>query len=100
MPLALGTEWGKPLRKALEMNPLPDSIIFMTDGVVGNASKVATEIGELAKSKGVTINTISLIEPKAADNMKTLAELSGGTAILVKSPTEVVDLFTNEVTKR
>ena len=100
MPLALGTEWGAPLTKALEMNPKPDSIIFMTDGIVKNASQVVQRIGQQAKEAGVIINTISLLEPKAAGDMKTLAELTGGTAIMVKSATEIVDLTTGESTAR
>ena len=100
MPLALGTEWGKPLRKALEMKPQPEVIVFMTDGVAGETEEIVEEITEIAKKKSIVINAVALLEPRAADGMKALAEKTGGTAIMVRSEDEIEDLFTGEITKR
>jgi len=88
--------------KALEMKPQPDVIIFMTDGSSGKSSmSIATEVGRLAKRKSITINTIALMEPKAKEEMKVLAEATGGTAIMVRAGgKEIEDLFTGEVTRR
>ncbi len=100
-PLAHGTEWAKPLRKALELKPKPDVIVFMTDGSNGPSGRaVAEEIGTTARRHSIVINTVSLLEPKAKDDLKVMAEETGGTAIIVKSETEIEDLFTGEVTKR
>jgi len=101
MPLVIGTEWSKPLTKALEMSPQPDVIIFMTDGTSGaNSSRIAEEIGRVAKRKSITINTIALMEPQAKDALKGLAEITGGTACMVRNEQEIEDLITGEVTQR
>ena len=100
MPLALGTEWKKPLMKALELKPQPEVIIFMTDGLAGRSEDIAEEISSAAKDKGIVINAVSLLEPAAEEGMKTLAEKTGGTAIIVRDENTIEDLFTGEVTKR
>ncbi|MBT8044838.1 MAG: hypothetical protein KJO79_07800 [Verrucomicrobiae bacterium] len=83
-PLVWGTVWQNPLELAFDMDPLPNVIIFMTDGSTGNkAMATAEKYSKLAKRKGVIINTISLMEPKAAVAMKKLAEGSGGTFSLI-----------------
>ncbi len=98
-PLALGTDWEKPLRKALELDPLPDVIVFMTDGN-GGSLDLAKKLAKQAKKKSIVINSVALLEPKAKDAMKILAEETGGTAIMVKSENEIEDLFTGEVSQR
>jgi len=100
MPLVWGTEWGKPLRKALELKPQPEVIIFMTDGLAGRSEDIAEEISSTAKDKGIVINAVSLLEPAAEEGMKILAEKTGGTAIIVRDEKTIEDLFTGEVTKR
>ena len=100
-PLMDGTDWGKPLRKALDLKPQPEVIVFMTDGSSGSASTaIAEEIGKAAKRKSILVNTISLMEPQAKDDMKRLAELTGGSAIMVRNAQEIEDLMTGEVTVR
>ncbi len=100
-PLLLGTEWGKPLRKALDLKPRPDVIVFMTDGSSGSRSAViAEEIAKAAKRHSIVINTVALLEPQAKDTLKVLAEETGGTAIMVKSENEIEDLLTGEVSQR
>jgi len=100
-PLVLGTEWGKPLRAAFDLKPSPDVIIFMTDGSSGKSSTaISEEIGKLAKRKSITVNCIALMEPKAKDDLKRMADMTGGTAMMVRNEQEIEDLTTGEVTQR
>ena len=91
-PLVVGTEWSKPLRKALQLSPLPDTIIFMTDGDGGTLDTVQ-EIAEIAYRKSITINTITLMEPKAREAMMALASLTHGSASMVEANGNIVDLL-------
>ncbi len=97
-PLYFGTRWDYPLEYAMSMDPKPDIIIFMTDGTSGkDSAEMASEIAKKAQRRKIVINTIALMEPKAAKGMKILAEETGGTAIMVKSENEVIDLMTNKL---
>jgi len=83
-PLVYGTAWEKPIKMAMNMDPLPDMIIFLTDGSAGSRSPaIAREMGDLAKEKGVRVNTVALMEPKARKPMADLARRSGGEFTLV-----------------
>lgn len=78
-PLVWGTRWKYALEMALDMNPTPEVIYFMTDGATGDeAMKVARTVGAQAKSRGITINCIAMMEPKAHDAMKEIAKRTGG----------------------
>ncbi|MDB9741812.1 hypothetical protein OAB00_03045 [Akkermansiaceae bacterium] len=91
-PLCYGTSWEPPLKEIFTMKPLPDLIVFLTDGLAGgNPEAVAQKYGELAKKEGVKINTISLMEPKARDSMALMAELSGGDFSLIDANGEKVE---------
>ena len=82
--LSFGTSWEGPLEMALSMDPQPQAILFMTDGVSGEKSEeIARRIGAKAKSKGITINTVSLMEPRAQEAMATLAKRTGGQFTIV-----------------
>ena len=82
--LVWGTNWENPLKMAFEMDPLPDTIIFMTDGLSGgDALGTAKAVARLAKKNKITINTVALMEPKAADAMAKLAKGTGGSFVLV-----------------
>ena len=82
--LSFGTSWEGPLNMALSMDPLPQAILFMTDGVSGNDSDdIAKKIAAKAKSKDITINTVSLMEPKAQEAMATMAKRTGGQFTIV-----------------
>lgn len=82
--LSFGTSWEGPLNMALSMDPLPQAILFMTDGVSGKESdEIAKRIGAKAKTKDITINTVSLMEPKAQGAMATLAKKTGGQFTIV-----------------
>lgn len=77
-PLVYGTEWEKPLRMALNMEPAPEVIYFMTDGLSRRAEEIARTMGSLAKRKGVKVNTIAMMVPSAKDAMGELAQRTGG----------------------
>lgn len=77
-PLVYGTEWDKPLRMALEMEPAPEIVYFMTDGNSRNADEIASRIGATAKRKGIKINTIAMMIPSAQEAMADLAQRTGG----------------------
>ena len=84
-PLVWGTIWDHPLEMALSMDPKPDVIFFMTDGVAGSKSPaVAKEIGRKARSANVIINTVAMMVPKAQEPLKELAKRSGGQFTIVK----------------
>jgi hypothetical protein len=81
--MSLGTDWGPPLTMALEMDPPPQIIFFMTDGVGGNTDKLLKELSRLAKRKNTIINTVSLMQPKAVDGLIYLAKETKGQFTIV-----------------
>ncbi len=90
--LVIGTQWDPPMAMAFDMEPLPNIIVFMTDGMCpGNPIEVAKGIASRAKEEGIVINTIALMEPKAAEAMETLAEKTGGVFSLINENGEKVD---------
>lgn len=82
-PLSGGTVWNNPLNMALDMDPAPQMIYFMTDGVASGSGQWAQEIGKRAKKMGVVINCVALMQPKAEKDLKTIAEMSGGQLTMV-----------------
>lgn len=83
-PLVWGTAWEAPIEMALDMNPSPDVVFFMTDGSAGSDSEqIAKRMGHRAKRRGVTVNTIALMEPQVKGAMGILAEETGGAFSLV-----------------
>ncbi|MFC7339587.1 hypothetical protein ACFQY0_20525 [Haloferula chungangensis] len=83
--LIYGTNWENPLDMAIAMEPPPQMIFFMTDGVVGgDMVALAKRIGHRAKTKGITINTVAMMEPRAAAAMKELAKRTGGQFSMVE----------------
>jgi hypothetical protein len=82
-PLSLGTVWNIPLNMALDMDPAPQMIYFMTDGIAGGSDSWAREIGSRAKEMGVVINCVALMEPKAEKDLKTIARMTGGQLTMV-----------------
>ena len=90
--LIWGTNWENPLAMAFRMDPLPNAIIFMTDGLApGNPEAVAEKYGKLARKNGVVINAIALMEPKAAKAMEALSRGSGGKFSLIGANGKKVD---------
>jgi hypothetical protein len=83
--LVPGTDWENPLEMAMAMDPPPQVIFFMTDGVMGgrNMDKLTRDLGKQAKEKGIVINTIALMEPRAEESMFDLAKRAGGVFTIV-----------------
>ena len=82
--LGLGTSWEGPLVMALEMQPAPKTIIFLTDGITKDAKGTVERVSKLAQKKGTVIKTIAMMEPKAEKGMRDLAEHTGGSFTLVE----------------
>lgn len=83
-PMVWGTIWNYPLEMAINMNPKPNIIFFMTDGSAGKDSlDVAKEMGRKAKKEGIIINTIALMLPQAKEAMGELAKRTGGVFTMV-----------------
>ncbi len=77
--LVWGTNWENPLEMAIDMEPPPQMIFFMTDGSIsGDMVAVAKRLGHHAKTKGITINTVAMMQPQAEAAMKELAKRTGG----------------------
>lgn len=83
--LIFGTNWENPLEMAMAMDPPPQTIFFMTDGATGgDMVALAKRLGHRAKTKGIVINTVAMMQPKAAAAMKELAKRTGGQATMVE----------------
>ena len=77
--LVYGTNWEPALEMAMAMDPPPQIIFFMTDGLTGgDAVSLAKSIGARAKAKQIIINTVAMMEPKAEAAMKEMAKRTGG----------------------
>jgi len=85
-PLVYGTYWITPLEMALAMDPAPDIVFFMTDGVSasGKDPQAIRAISQRAKSRKTVINTIAMMEPKAEEAMKALAHGTGGQFSIIR----------------
>lgn len=84
-PLVWGTNWEPALTMALAMDPPPEVVFFMTDGLTGGDSEeLAKTIGNQAKSKRITINTVAMMEPRAEKAMKDLAKRTGGQFTIIE----------------
>jgi hypothetical protein len=92
-PLVWGTVWAPGIDMALSMDPPPQIIYFMTDGLTGgNAVKEAEAIAKRAKKARTIVNTVSLMEPRAREAMVTLAKLTGGEATLIDEKGKITPL--------
>lgn len=92
-PLVLGTRWDDALSMAIDMDPKPQVIYFMTDGSSGkSAMDTAKTIGNRAKTHKITINCIAMMEPKAVEAMKELAKRASGKFTMVEKGGKVVEI--------
>lgn len=82
-PLVIGTVWDNPLHMALDMDPKPQMIYFMTDGAAGGSDVWAKDVAKRAKEMGVTINTVAMMVPRAINDLKYLAHETGGMMTIV-----------------
>ncbi|MGJ8697003.1 MAG: vWA domain-containing protein [Verrucomicrobiaceae bacterium] len=92
-PLVGGTVWNHPLNMALNMEPPPQMIYFMTDGAAQGADVWAKEVGDRAAEMGVTINCVAMMVPQAIRDLKDLSDRTGGQLTIVKEngDREIVD---------
>ncbi|MFD2255796.1 hypothetical protein ACFSSA_03825 [Luteolibacter algae] len=86
-PLSYGTDWENPLKMAIALEPPPQIIFFMTDGLMSgrDMEKLTRDLGGDAKKRGITVNTVALMEPKAAVHMYDLAKRTNGVFTIVES---------------
>lgn len=71
---------------ALRMDPAPQLIFFMTDGVSGGGMQQIVEgLSKRAKKTGTMINTVALMEPQAERFMFQLANETGGIFTIVNA---------------
>ncbi|MFK7851084.1 MAG: vWA domain-containing protein [Akkermansiaceae bacterium] len=83
--LIWGTDWTNPLEMAFEMEPSPQIIFFMTDGSTGgDMMKLTDSLASKAKRKGIIVNCVALMEPKAEEPMLNLAKKTGGAFTIVE----------------
>ncbi len=83
---SLGTDWRWPLKLALRMKPKPEVVYFLTDGAVDEGEKMVAEIlDENRRTMGAAaiINTISMMQPQAAEDLLDMASKSRGTFTIV-----------------
>ena len=79
-----GTVWDNPLHMALDMDPAPQMIYFMTDGAAQGSDVWAKDVAKRAKEMGVTVNCVAMMVPKAIKDLKHLAFETGGQMTIVK----------------
>lgn len=87
-PLVIGTDWAVAFEPVLKMDPLPETIFFLTDGAVGRNDGIVpiTRMIEELRSDGKTvpiINTIGLEVGGAANDLREIAEMTGGEYVAV-----------------
>lgn len=83
-----GTVWQNPLRLAMQLEPAPDVIFFLTDGATSEVDVEETLelVGEWKKKNpDLRIHTIALGEPKAASGMRRIAGRTGGQFKLIET---------------
>jgi hypothetical protein len=81
--LVIGTTWIWPLRTALQLEPSPDVIYFMTDGAAENMPGSVEEITN-KNTKKIPINTVAMVANKTGQQwLEKMAENSGGAFIQV-----------------
>lgn len=88
-----GTVWDNPLHMALDMDPPPQMIYFMTDGAASGSAAWAKDVGDRAAEMGVVINCVAMMVPRAVQDLKDLADRTGGQLTIVKEDgqREIVD---------
>ena len=91
------------MKMAMSMDPVPELIVFLTDGSNGSADesmKVAKELATEAKEKSIKVNTIALMEPKARESMSHLAKTTGGEFSLIGADGKKVQQAGGGIKKR
>lgn len=79
-----GTTWNLPLTMAMNLEPAPESIYFLTDGETARQERVAEEMVEMAIKRGVQrIHTIAMMVPGASVSLNRIARGTNGDHCLV-----------------
>ncbi len=80
-----GTTWHLPLTMAMDIEPAPKTIYFLTDGETARQEQVAVEMIAKSKEKAedICINTIALMVPGASVPLSRIARGTGGEYSLV-----------------
>lgn len=81
-PTTFGTDWYHPLKLALDMDPRPDMVFFMTDGACprSTSAKTVKYVESLPLRFEIKINTVVLgVNEKKVTALKKIAELTHGT---------------------
>lgn len=82
--LVYGTDWLVSLMTALNMDPKPDVIYFVTDGSTGKPDQIVKEVvREARRGKDTQINTIGLLKPQQAGGLRDIAKGTKGKFKLV-----------------
>ncbi|QTN31304.1 VWA domain-containing protein [Akkermansiaceae bacterium] len=83
--LVWGTDWTNPLEMAFDMEPPPQIVFFMTDGQMSGRDMMGLtrDLAAKAKRKGIVVNSIAMMEPKAEEAMFELAKRTGGAFTIV-----------------
>jgi hypothetical protein len=78
VPRSYGTTWHRPLIMAMNLEPPPKRIQFLTDGQVANQMQVAEGIVSMVKRRGgkTIINTFGPYE--ASESLRYIAGQTGG----------------------
>lgn len=86
-PLSGGTDWENPLLMAFDMEPPPQVVFFMTDGAVGGRDmmELVKDLASVANRKGIVVNTIAMMEPKAIAPMADLAKRTKGEFTIIEA---------------
>ena len=80
-----GTDWEGPLNIAIAMDPPPEVVFFMTDGVMEQRDmmRLSRNLAARARERGVVIHTVSMMEPGAEEPMMDLAKRTNGQFTIV-----------------
>lgn len=81
-----GTTWQLPLTLAMNLDPAPQQIFFMTDGETARQETIAAEMIAFSQERGnPVIHTIALMVPGASPALHRLACATGGRHALVSA---------------
>ncbi len=84
-----GTDWGLALKTAMNIEPAPDTIFFMSDGTGGNAPQPILSYNK--KNGNAKINTFAMQTKQGAAQFNEIAEKSGGKFMIVTKDGDTID---------
>ena len=88
---SFGTTWHLPLTMAMNLDPTPQAIFFMTDGETANQDQIADDMIALSKERGnPAIYTTALMAPATSAPLAKIAKSTGANFSLVIKGGEVL----------